>query len=323
MSARPYSEGRKIEKGEQNPIGSMINQVVFIGFASGWGAQIRETEKGPDFLFSSGILSSLSFPWLWKETLYPQKSAQEHSLPPGPLTLPFIEDLCRRIAFSVESVIKNKEFPVIIGGDQSVSAGTWAGVANALKAKQKFGLIWIDAHKDAHTMETTPSQAYHGMPLAALLGFGDPALVNVLEEGPILRPEHVCLIGVRSYEEGEAALLKQLGVRVYYMNEVLEKGFKVVFQEALTHVKQGTKGYGLSIDLDAFDPREAPGVGSPEPGGLKPREVLPVFSHLKRDLTFKALEIVEYNPDRDKNNKTLFLIRDLLLNLLAQEATSV
>jgi len=296
-----------------------MNRVAFIGFASGWGAQIRETEKGPDSFFSSGVLSSLPFSWCWKETLYPKKSVQEQCLPPGPLTLPYIEDLCRRTAESVAQVIQNKEFPVVIGGDQSVSAGTWAGVAHAFKAKEKFGLIWFDAHMDAHTLETTPSQAYHGMPLAALLGHGDPELVNILENGPVLSPEHICLIGVRSYEEGEAALLKQLGVRIYYMTEVEERGFNTVFQEALVHVKKGTQGFGLSIDLDSFDPQDAPGVGSPEPGGLRVSEVLPFLSGLHQDPSFKALEIVEYNPDRDLHHKTLFLMRDLLLNLLKNE----
>ncbi len=293
-----------------------MKTTAFIGFASGWGAQVRETEKGPLSLYESGILSSLSLPWIWQETLLPLKTAQEVSLPPGDLTLPYIEDMCRRISSSIGTALQNQQFPVIIGGDHTVAAGTWPGVIYHLKAKQKFGLIWIDAHMDAHTMETSFSHAYHGMPLAMLLGFGEPAMCNLLEEGPVLSPQHVCLIGVRSYEEGEATLLKRLGVRIYFMKEVEERGFKAVFQEALQLVKKGTKGFGLSIDLDGFDPEDAPGVGTPASHGLKAREVLPVLSMAHNDPLLKALEIVEYNPNLDKGRKTLFLMRDLLLNLL-------
>lgn len=293
-----------------------MKNVAFIGFASGWGAQVRETEKGPDALRKAFTLSNLTPPWIWKETLYPEKSSHETDLPPGLLTLPYIKDICGRIASSVEETLINKEFPVVIGGDHVVAAGTWAGVARALKAKESFGLIWIDAHMDAHTMETTPSKAYHGMPLAALLGFGEPSLVNILEQGPILNPHHVSLIGVRSYEEGEEALLKRLGVRVYFMDEVNERGFKAVFQEALDRVKNQTKGFGLSIDLDAFDPSEAPGVGTPAPHGLKAIDVLPELQKVQKDPFLKALEVVEYNPDRDKEGKTLLLLKELLINLL-------
>jgi arginase len=169
---------------------------------------------------------------------------------------------------------------------------------------------------DAHTRETSPSQAYHGMPLAALLGYGDDALIHLLEQGSVLSPHHVCLIGVRSFEEGEAALLKRLGVRIYFMEEVKSRGFKTVLQEALQRVKQETQGFGLSIDLDGFDPEEIPGVGSPEPDGLKVEDVLPALSLIQNDPAFKALEIVEFNPDRDKGGKTLLFMRDLLLNLL-------
>lgn len=296
-----------------------MKKIAFIGSASGWGAQIRETEKGPRALQNSGVLSSLSLPYVWKEIIYPPKMAQEIDLLPGVATLPFIQDVCLHIAQSVEQSLQEKHFPVVIGGDHSVAMGTWSGVSHQLKAREEFGLIWIDAHMDAHTMETTPSRAYHGMPLAALLGFGDHSLVNLLEEGPVLNPAHVCLIGIRSYETGEAALLKRLGVRIYYMKDVEERGFSTIFQDALQHVKKGTKGFGLSIDLDGFDPSEAPGVGTPEANGLKAADVIPALAVVQNDPFFKALEIVEYNPDRDKDQKTLFLLRDLLSTLLERQ----
>ena len=293
-----------------------MTKTVFIGSASGWGAQVRETEKGPHVFQNAEFLSSFPFAWTWKETLFPLKTAEEITLSPGPLTLPYIEDICLRVAHSVEETLQKEERPVVIGGDHVVAVGTWAGVTHGLEAKEKFGLIWVDAHMDAHTMETTPSQAYHGMPVAILLGHGEPSLVNLLDKGPVLRPEHVCLLGVRSYEEGEAKLLERLGVRIFFMEEIEKRGFDAVFQEALAIVKKGTKGYGISIDLDAFDPEEAPGVGTPAPQGLRQRDVLPALSQIKNDSALKAFEIVEFNPDRDKSDKTLYLMRDILLNLL-------
>lgn len=296
-----------------------MKNITFIGSASGWGAQIRGTEQGPTALKESGVLSSLTFSWTWKETLYPLKTTQEITLSPGIATFPYIKDICVRIARSVDHTLQNQEFPVVIGGDHGIAMGTWAGVVHALKAKEKFGLIWLDAHMDAHTMETTPSQAYHGMPVAALLGFGDHALVNLLETGPVLNPAHVCLIGIRSFEEGEAALLERLGARIYDMDDVRSRGFESIFEEALAYVKQGTEGFGLSIDMDGFDPEEAPGVGTPEPHGLKAAEVIPALCLLQNDPSFKALEIVEYNPERDKDNKTLSLVQNLLSTIFSEK----
>jgi arginase len=290
-----------------------MKNVAFIGLASGWGAQVRETEKGPSALKDSDILSTLPFVWSWMEVLRPSKTAAEIHLPSGEETLPYIQDVCVRLAHSAEHALQTGQFPVVIGGDHSIAVGTWTGITHYFNAKGKFGLIWIDAHMDAHTMDTTPSKAYHGMPLAALLGFGEPSLVNLLgEEGAVLNPAHVCLIGIRSYEAGEEALLKRLGVRVYYMEEVEERGFAAVFQEALQYVKQGTEGFGLSIDLDGFDPSEAPGVGTPASHGLKAAEVLPALSVVRQDPLFKALEVVEYNPDRDEKGKTLILLKEIL-----------
>ncbi len=292
-----------------------MKNAIFIGYASGWGAQVRNTEKGPNTIKNSPVLNS----WRWKETIYPKKTSLEIDLASGLETLPYIKDTCQRLASSVRDSIKEEYFPVIIGGDHVVAAGTWAGVVSALDAQKKFGLIWIDAHMDSHTMETTPSKALHGMPLAALLGYGEPALVNILDQGPSLDPKQVCLIGIRSYEEGERALLEKLGVRIYYIDEVQSRGFKVVFEEALRIVKQGTKGYGISMDLDGFDPEEAPGVGSPAANGLKSRDVLPEIRKVGRDPNLKAFELVEYNPDRDIDHKTLVLCQDVLQNLLSKK----
>jgi arginase len=201
-------------------------------------------------------------------------------------------------------VLQGGHFPLVVGGDHSCAIGTWSGVHRALANHGPVGLIWIDAHMDSHTFATTPSGQIHGMPLACLLGHGETALTRIGGAEAKLRPEQVCLIGVRSYEAGEAALLHRLGVRVYDMDEIRRRGLAEVFEEALAIVRQGTAGFGVSVDLDALDPGEEPGVGTPVAGGLRRAELADALSHLRGDPAFVAMEIVEYNPRRDRRHAT-------------------
>jgi arginase len=179
-------------------------------------------------------------------------------------------------------------------------------------------LIWIDAHMDAHTPETSESGRLHGMPLACLLGYGDPALTGIAN-GTRLPPANVCLIGIRSFERGEAALLHRLGVRVYPMREVKQRGFETVFREAREIACQGTAGYGVSVDLDAIDPLEAPGVGSPVGGGLSAADVVNAFKQHAGDPALRGLEIVEYNPYLDCDAQTIALVPAVAEALLAPQ----
>jgi arginase len=194
--------------------------------------------------------------------VYPSVQFSEKNIPLSE-ALPIIVDFNRRLAECVSDAIGHHFFPVVIGGDHCNAIGTWNAVACSLN--EPLGLIWIDAHMDAHTKETSPSGAWHGMPLACLMGYGVKELAQLKRERPILNPKHLCLIGVRSFEEGEAALLKRLNVKIYYIDEVKRRGLHEVLKEAIDHVNQGTKGYGVSLDVDVIDPSEAPGTGSLEP----------------------------------------------------------
>jgi len=212
--------------------------------------------------------------------------------------------LAERLADEVESVLLAGHFPLVVGGDHSCAIGTWSGVHRALAPRGRVGLIWIDAHMDSHTFATTPSGQINGMPLAALLGHGEPALTGIDGAGAALQPAQVCLVGVCSYEAGEAALLQRLGVRVFDMAEIHRRGLAEVFDEALAIVRRGTAGFGVSVDLDALDPDEAPGVGSAVPDGLRGAELAAALSRLRDDPAFVAMEIVEYNPRRDRDRVT-------------------
>jgi arginase len=198
--------------------------------------------------------------------------------------------------------------PLIVGGDHSIAIGTWSGVKAAL-GNEDLGLIWIDAHLDAHIPDTSPSQNIHGMPIAVLLGHGDSRFTTLGGPLPKLKPENVCLIGIRSFEAGEENLLKELGVKVYHMKELQQRGFSSVFEEARKSIS--ARGFGLSIDVDAFDPEEAPGTGTPEVDGLWLKDVTTAFHGLAQDPSLLALEITEFNPHRDSENKTAHLVWNL------------
>jgi arginase len=175
-----------------------------------------------------------------------------------------------------------------------------------------MGLIWFDAHMDSHTPETSESQRIHGMPLACLLGYGYPTLTSIMHHQPKFKPENVCLIGVRSFESGEAAFLKRLNVRIYFMDEVKERGFDTVLQEAVELVSRHTIGYGLSIDLDGLDPQDAPGVDVPEIDGVGAVDFCAALKKVVSDPRLIATEVVEFDPTKDVARKTEILVADIL-----------
>jgi arginase len=272
--------------------------LIVIGAASCAGAPDPGCAEGPDMLkryqaFHDTPLQHVE----WDAILRVPRAAQD-------TPLHAVAALGTRLAAEVDAVLQAGNFPLVVGGDHSCAIGTWSGVHHALAGQGPVGLIWIDAHMDSHTFETTPSGQIHGMPLACLLGYGDAALTTIDGPDAKLRPEHVCLIGVRSFEAGEAALLHRLGVRIFGMAEVRRRGLAKVFDEALAIVRNGTAGFGVSVDLDALDPDEEPGVGSPVPGGLRRAELADALSHLRSDPAFVAMEITEYNPRRDRGHAT-------------------
>jgi len=286
-----------------------MRPIHIIGVASGLGAQDQGCADGPDALRAAGLLTRLQATGLdarWQETLRPLAA-------PDPTQA--IAALCTRLSQTVCNSVEAGNFPLVIGGDHSCAVGTWSGLHRAL-SHQPLGLIWIDAHMDSHTPQTSPSGALHGMPLACLLGHGLPALTAIGGAPPQLRPQQVCLIGVRSFEPAEAALLEQLQVRVFFMDEIRERGIYAVIADAIAIVQQGTAGFGISIDLDALDPSEDPGVGSPVEDGLFGQELLTGLAILRQHPSLLALELMEYNPHRDRNQRTANVALDLAAHLL-------
>lgn len=289
----------------------MSKRIRIIGAASGVGAQDRGCEDGPVAFHHSQAWHELEHHPLvdWGRTLFAQDR-------PGLAPVERVADICRDLAGEVADALAADAFPLVIGGDHSIAIGTWSGVARFVGAP--LGLLWIDAHLDSHTPETSYSGALHGMPLACLLGRGDKRLLGIGLSGLQLVPQHTVVLGPRSWEPEEAELLARLGVRIIDGDEIAARGFADCLDEALGIVSGAAAGFGVTLDLDAIDPGIAPGVGSPEPDGLAAAEVRRGLRKLTGLAGLHALEIVEYNPDRDRHGITARLIADLIGDIVPQ-----
>lgn len=206
-----------------------------------------------------------------------------------------------KLAEMVDQEVANGKFPLILGGDHSIAIGSIAGIA---KHYNNLGVIWYDAHGDLNYEETSPSGNIHGMSLAVNLGIGHERLTNILGYQPKIKPENIVIIGARCLDPGEKDLIKEKGMKVYTMQEIDRMGMPAVMEETINYLKERTDGVHLSLDLDALDPTEAPGVGTPVIGGLTYRE-----SHLAMEMLSEAniitsAEFVEVNPILDVKNKT-------------------
>jgi arginase len=293
-----------------------MSQIGLIGAASGWGAGFRETEAGPAALREWGLAEALRTAGIaaeWDAFVAAERSWRDAPELRGRAAYGLVLRHAIAVANAVAATVARGRFPVVIGGDHAIEMGTWSGLARAL-GKAPLGVVWLDAHLDAHTIETTPSMNAHGMGVAVLLGHGQPEFLELA--GGVLQPEHLCVIGARSYEPGELALLRRLGVRVIDMPEVAARGMTDVLTEAVAIATHGTAGFGFSIDLDGFDPEDAPGVGLREPGGLRAAPTVAALAAFAGHPALKAIEIVEYIPDFDPDHKTAELVRDLLVALL-------
>lgn len=285
-----------------------------LGAAAGLGARDVRCESAPDVLRRRLLdtLRSHESRAQWAETIRPAPHAAGE-------IVQAVHEVCSALALRTEGIVAQHDLPLIIGGDHSCAIGTWKGVARGLAPQGTLGLLWIDAHMDAHTPETTPSGSLHGMPVACLLGHGYPKLVAIAD-GLQLDPSHVCLYGVRSFEEDELTLLAELGVRVFFMDEIERRGIAATLREALAIVRGDTAGFGVSIDLDAIDPRDAPGVGTPARGGLRGAHLAAALAQLAGDPRLVAVEIAEYNPYRDRHEETARLIENLVTAMVAGTA---
>jgi arginase len=219
----------------------------------------------------------------------------------------------RTLAEKVRRVMRLGHFPLVLGGDHSIAVGTVSGVASWGRARGKrLGILWVDAHSDINTPETSPSGNIHGMPLAALLGLGPPALGRIGGRFRKVDPGNVALVGIRSVDQGERTHLRRLGVHVYTMADIDRQGIHRVMAEAIGNVTNGTDLVHVSFDLDAVDPTIARGVGTPVRGGLNYREAHSVMELVSDAGIMTSLEMVEVNPILDERNTSAEFAVELL-----------
>jgi arginase len=227
---------------------------------------------------------------------------------------------CAAHADLVLHTLEAGKVPLVLGGDHSVAAGTVAGVAEFYRRQeQKIGLIWIDAHTDINTPESSPSGNVHGMPLAATMGLGPAELTDIFGFSPKVSPENCVLVGVRDIDAIEKANVRRAGISVLTMRDIDERGMRAVMEEALRMAGRGTAGYHVSLDMDWIDPEDAPGVGTPVRGGATYREAhlaMEIIADHGRMLSF---EIVEVNPVIDEHNRTADLAVELALSAFGKK----
>lgn len=286
--------------------------IRLIGAAVSLGARLPGPARAPAMLKASGL-----------ERRIANDSAAWHSIveqirSDGESVVSAIARLARAVAKETGDAVRESERFTVIGGDHSCAVGTWSGAARAHRSEGPLGLIWVDAHLDAHTPETTPSGYYHGMPVACLLGEGDAALTGIAGGPPAVAARNLCIVGARSFERQEPMLLRRHGVRVFPMDEVETRGLSAVMRDAAAIATAGTAGFGVSIDLDALDPGEAPAVGSPVPCGLDTDSLADALRPLARNPRLIGCEIAEFNPDLPGAAATAAAVETLLAALMGE-----
>ena len=289
-------------------------RVAIMGAALDLGAGRRGVDMGPSAIRYAGLHGHLARAGIDVEDRGNVETVLAETRARGAEQARFLDeilDTCTRISAEVERVREEGLVPLVLGGDHSIAIGTLSGLA----ASGPGGVLWLDAHGDLNTPETTPSGNVHGMPLAAALGLCGAKFAKDGLRLPAIDPEHVALVGVRSLDPGEQSLVRELGIAVYTISDLDRRGVEPVIEEALARVS-GASFVHVSVDLDVVDPEFAPGVGDPVLGGLSYRE-----AHLALELVAEAgvldcLELVEVNPIRDHENTTASLAVGLAASAL-------
>jgi arginase len=299
------------------------SQIAILGAPLDLGAGRRGVDMGPSALRLAGLNAKLNAMGYQIDDLGNVPVAQQENTPEGPEKAKYLEPIattCTRLATAVADALKAGQFPLVLGGDHSVAAGTLAGVSKVFQERgQKIGLIWIDAHADMNTPESSPSGNIHGMPLACCLGHGPKELTEILGFAPKVAGRNVVLIGLRDVDQRERDLVRKSDVTAFTMRDIDELGLRVVLERAVAAASDGTAGFHLSLDMDAVDPDEAPGVGTPVRGGMTYREAHLAMETICDSGRMLSMEIVEVNPVLDEANRTALLGVELVMSAMGKK----
>jgi len=299
------------------------SHISIIGAPLDLGQGRRGVDMGPSAVRVAGLGKRLADLKYLVTDLGNIPVAQPESVPTdGPCQARFLPEIarsCEHLARMVADALDGGRIPVVLGGDHSIAAGTVAGVSQHFRSKgSRIGLIWIDAHADMNTPDSSPSGNVHGMPLACCLGKGPEELVNILGFAPKVDPANVALVGIRDVDELERNSVRALGVRVFTMRDIDERGLRAVMDEAIRIASNGTAGIHLSLDMDFCDPADAPGVGTPVRGGATYREAHLAMEMICDSRRVVAMEVVEVNPVIDERNRTAYFAVELIMSGLGK-----
>jgi len=300
-----------------------MRPVHIIGVSLDLGGNRRGVDMGPSAFRIAGLgerLSALGIPVVDEGDLVGPIPEVKASGDPGKKYIREIARVCEKLYKTSLAAFDNGGFPLVLGGDHSLAAGSVAATAEFVRREQKpLGLIWVDAHGDMNTPSTSTSGNVHGMPLASLLGPEPAELSRIGGVTPKVLPEHTVLIGIRNLDDRERELVRESGVRVFTMKDIDRSGIAAVAEQALAIAGTGTGGVHVSFDLDVCDPTIAPGVGTPVKGGLDYREAHMVMEMVADSGLLRALDLVEVNPILDDRNMTAILGVELAASALGQK----
>ncbi|OMF75968.1 arginase [Paenibacillus glucanolyticus] len=281
------------------------------------GATRRGAGQGPNAIFGSGLkrkLDTLGITYRVEELAAPPEMKDEAHNP----QLKHVQEVLsinELLAARVYALAETGVFPLVLGGDHSLAIGTLAGLT---RHHRNLGVIWLDAHSDLNTPDTTPSGNIHGMSLAVSLGKGDTRLTSIGGAKSPIKPENVVLIGSRSLDQGERDLIRQEGITCFTMQDIDRLGMFRVMEEAIRITSAGTDGVHLSFDIDSVDPKIAPGTGTPVQGGLSYREAHLAMEMLSESGIVTSAEFVENNPLLDRGQTTSRLLVGLIASMLGE-----
>lgn len=298
------------------------SHIAIIGAPLDLGAGRRGVDMGPSAIRMANLnrrVASLGYEvedFGNVEVTQPETAAEGSS---HAKYLPEIAATCSRLATTVREALAAGHLPLSLGGDHSIAVGTIGGVSRFYRGKnRKIGLIWLDAHADMNTPDTSPSGNVHGMPLACVVGMGPKELTHLAGYAPAVDPRNAVIVGLRDVDQMEKPHVRDSGVRAFTMRHIDERGLRAVMEEAIRMAMEGTDGFHLSLDMDFVDPRDAPGVGTPVRGGVTYREAHLAMEMICDSGQMVSMEVVEVNPVIDEANRTGDLAVELVMSGLGK-----
>ncbi len=308
-----------------NPVFSSVTpkKIRVIGVPLDLGQSRRGVDMGPSAVRVAGLearLEALGHKVEDAGNIAVAIPEQKKEGDPNAKYLKEITATCSKHAELVLKTVEGGKIPLSLGGDHSIAVGTVSGIAEFYRRQnQRVGLLWIDAHSDINTPQSSPSGNVHGMPLAAIMGLGPPELANIFNFSPKVAPENCVLVGIRDIDEKEKENVRRAGIQVFTMRDIDERGMRTVMEEALRWAGRNTAGYHVSLDMDWIDPEDAPGVGTPVRGGSTYREAHLAMEIIADHGRLAGFEIVEVNPVIDEHNRTAELAVELACSVFGKK----